>query len=209
MDGDYVFFLSADDGSALYLSTDENPANKKQIAAEPVWNGERQWVLLDRRDATNPENRSDKFQGTEWATGAKITLTAGKKYYLEALQKEGGGGDNLAVNAKLASAADPANGSAALGGAFISSLAPQLSPNILAVGDAITPSSANSPAGEVAKFVLDGKSSTKYLNFDKFNTGFTVTPAAGSSIISAITITLSKKVSTALRRPASAFSAPS
>ncbi len=187
--GDYVFFLSADDGSALYLSTDENPANKKQIAAEPVWNGERQWVLLDRRDATNPENRSDKFQGTEWATGAKITLTAGKKYYLEALQKEGGGGDNLAVTAKLASEADPANGSAALGGEFISSLAPQLSPNILSVNDTIVASSANSPGAEGVKNVLDGKSSTKYLNFDKFNTGFTVTPAAGSSIISGITIT--------------------
>ncbi len=191
--GDYVFYISADDGAALYLSTDESPANKKLIATEPVWNGERQWVLLDRRDATNPENRSDKFQGTEWAGGApaKITLTLGKKYYIEALQKEGGGGDDLGVTAKLATDKDPANGDAALSGAYISALAPQLSPNILSVNDAITASSTNSPSsgGESAKNVLDGKSSTKYLNFDKLNTGFTVTPAAGSSIINGITIT--------------------
>ena len=30
-------------------------------------------------------------------SAAPITLTAGQRYYVEALQKEGGGGDNLAV----------------------------------------------------------------------------------------------------------------
>jgi hypothetical protein len=30
--------------------------------------------------------------------------------------------------------------------------------------------------------VLDGNSATKYLNFDKLNTGFTVTPAGASTI---------------------------
>ena len=66
-----------------------------------------------------------------------------------------------------------------------------LSPNILSTNDTIVASSANSPSSgaEGVKNVLDGKSSTKYLNFDKLNTGFTVTPAAGSSIINGITIT--------------------
>jgi hypothetical protein len=63
-------------------------------------------------------NRSDEYPGTEWSTGAggKITLTAGTRYYLEFLYKEGGGGDHGGVAVKLASEADPANGANALGG---------------------------------------------------------------------------------------------
>ncbi len=61
--------------------------------------------------------------------------------------------------------------------------------NVLSKDDTIVPSSANHPAGEAAPKVIDGLSSTKYLNFDKLNTGFTVTPKAGASVISAITIT--------------------
>lgn len=188
-DSDYVFFISADDNAELWLSTDENPANKVQIAAEPTWNDPRQWVVPDRRDATNPENRSDKFTGTKWPTGNKITLKGGKKYYMEALVKEGGGGDNVGVFAKAASAADPKNGDAALGAPYEGALAPQTLPNVLSTSDTIVPSSKNSPSAEIAPNVLDGKSSTKYLNFDKLNTGVTVTPAAGASIISGITLT--------------------
>ena len=68
-------------------------------------------------------------------------------------------------------------------------LFPQLSPNVLSAKDTIVGSSANTPGAEGVANVIDGKSSTKYLNFDKLNTGFTVTPAAGSSIINAISIT--------------------
>src|SRR6266508_5450352 len=34
--GNYVFFMHTDDNGALFLSTDDKPANKKQIAAETV-----------------------------------------------------------------------------------------------------------------------------------------------------------------------------
>jgi len=34
--GDYIFYVSSDDNSqSLTLSTDDNPANKRQIAIEP------------------------------------------------------------------------------------------------------------------------------------------------------------------------------
>src|SRR5687768_14001875 len=36
--GDYVFAIAADDNARLYLSTDESPNNKVQIASEPQWN---------------------------------------------------------------------------------------------------------------------------------------------------------------------------
>ncbi len=63
------------------------------------------------------------------------------------------------------------------------------SANILSTNDTIVGSSKNTPGAEGVANVLDDKSSTKYLNFDKVNTGFTVTPAAGSSIIDGIVLT--------------------
>ncbi|MBM3821663.1 MAG: hypothetical protein FJ404_02035, partial [Verrucomicrobia bacterium] len=113
---DYVFFLSADDNAQLFLSTDDKPANAKLIATEPQWNGERQWVLRDRRDPDLPENRSDKFAGTEWPGGNTIRLTSGRNYWVSLIYKEGGGGDNGAFTWKKATDPDPANGSAALSG---------------------------------------------------------------------------------------------
>lgn len=99
--GDYTFWLSADDGAALYLSTDDTPANKKLIAEETGWSNPRSWETVGG-GSTLEAKKSSSFAGTTWATkgpegGAKITLTAGKAYYIEALVKEGGGGDNLAV----------------------------------------------------------------------------------------------------------------
>jgi hypothetical protein len=52
---------------------------------------------------------------TEWPVkdaneGAIIELVQGQRYYFEALMKEGGGGDHLAVTFKLESEPDPANG---------------------------------------------------------------------------------------------------
>jgi hypothetical protein len=61
--------------------------------------------------------------------------------------------------------------------------------NVLSIKDAIIPTSANSPPAEQAPNVLDQDSATKYLNFDKLNTGFTVTPKIGATIITGITLT--------------------
>jgi hypothetical protein len=61
--------------------------------------------------------------------------------------------------------------------------------NLLSKDDNIIPSSYSSPDGEDVRKAIDGLSSTKYLNFKKLNTGFTVTPSTGPSIISAISIT--------------------
>lgn len=77
--GEYTFWIASDDGGELRLSTDADPNNATMIAGVVGWTGPREW------DNT-PAQKS----------GA-ITLQAGQKYYLEALQKEGGGGDNVAV----------------------------------------------------------------------------------------------------------------
>jgi hypothetical protein len=77
--GTYVFWISSDDNSELWLSTNDNPANKSLIASVPDWTNPREWTKYSQQQS------------------ASITLTAGQKYYVEALQKDGGGGDNLAV----------------------------------------------------------------------------------------------------------------
>jgi hypothetical protein len=79
--GNYTFYIAADDGGEFYLSTDENPANKRLVAQVPYcsWALPREWTKY-------PEQKS-----------AVISLVAGRKYYVEALYKEGIGGDNLAI----------------------------------------------------------------------------------------------------------------
>ena len=82
--GNYTFWIASDDQGALYLSTDATPATKVQIATVNAWTSSREWTKeANQQSATN------------------IFLTAGQQYYIEALQKEGGGGDNLAVRWRL------------------------------------------------------------------------------------------------------------
>lgn len=63
---------------------------------------------------------------------------------------------------------------------------PPATPNWTAVTSGIistvTPTSNNSPAGETANKAVDGTSSSKYLNFDRANSGFTITLNQGRVI---------------------------
>ncbi len=100
--GEYLFWISADDNAELYLSTDEDPANKKLIARETGWSNAREYDMTSGSSDVTAKS-SAEFTGTEWADtdpnwgGAIINLTKGKAYYIEALFNEGGGGDNLSV----------------------------------------------------------------------------------------------------------------
>ncbi len=110
--GSYVFYISSDDTSEFWLSTDATPANLELLCVEPTWNNPREWNTpgsnATGRDLDNPENISPAR-----------TLTAGQQYYFEALMKEGGGGDNLAVTVAKAGDPVPANGTLALWGSWI------------------------------------------------------------------------------------------
>jgi parallel beta-helix repeat protein len=77
--GNYTFSLAADDAGELWLSKDQNPANKTKIASTLSWTYSREWT---------------KFSSQK---SAPVSLTAGKPYYIETLHKQGGGGANLAV----------------------------------------------------------------------------------------------------------------
>jgi hypothetical protein len=56
-------------------------------------------------------------------------------------------------------------------------------------GDTIEPTSSNSPGNETSENAIDDSSATKYLNFDKLNAGFTVTPTAGHTVITGLRFT--------------------
>ena len=77
--GDYTFWIATDDNGELWLSTDEDPANKTMIANVPGWSNDYEWYKF-------PEQQS-----------STISLVEGQRYYVEVLQKEGGGLDNIAV----------------------------------------------------------------------------------------------------------------
>src|SRR5258708_36674371 len=68
-----------------------------------------------------------------------------------------------------------------------SSVQAQLS-DITQPGDPIVASSANSPGSEGVANAIDDQP-TKYLNFDILNTGFTVSPVAGLTLVSGIALT--------------------
>ena len=77
--GDYTFYIAGDDQAGLWLSTDDNPANKILIAYAESWTGPRQW---------------DKFSTQK---SAPVKLVKGARYYIESLHKEYVGPDHLAV----------------------------------------------------------------------------------------------------------------
>jgi hypothetical protein len=96
--GDCTFWIAADDGCALFLSTDDDPANALQICGHNSWTG------------------IDQFDNMPEQMSAPVALEAGGKYYIAALYKEGGGGDNCSVAWQGPDSPDRA----ILGGAFMS-----------------------------------------------------------------------------------------
>jgi Esterase-like activity of phytase/Bacterial Ig domain/PA14 domain/Secretion system C-terminal sorting domain/Bacterial protein of unknown function (DUF839) len=77
--GNYTFYIAADDQAGLWLSTDENPANKVLIAFAESYTNPREWFKY-------PTQKS-----------VSIKLVKGVRYYIETLHKELNGTDHLAV----------------------------------------------------------------------------------------------------------------
>ncbi len=81
--GTYYFFIAADDTADLWFSTTTNPVAATKIAYLSSYTASRTWTTYASQKS------------------AAIALTAGQKCYIEALHKEGSGGDNIAVGADL------------------------------------------------------------------------------------------------------------
>ena len=76
--GQYFFAVESDDNSQLFLSTNDSPASKVLLSQETSYGG-----------------------SFDSHASVAITLTAGQKYYIEGLMKEGGGGDYFYVAWKM------------------------------------------------------------------------------------------------------------
>lgn len=81
--GNYIFWIASDDNGELWLSSNNNPANKQKIASVPGWTFSKEWTKYSAQQSVS------KY------------LVAGQKYYIEALHKEGSQGDNCAVGWQL------------------------------------------------------------------------------------------------------------
>ncbi len=77
--GEYRFWIAADDTAQLWLSTDANSANTRQIAGVSQWTSMRDW---------------DKYG--EQASDL-IRLRVGQRYYIEVLHKQSDQKDNISV----------------------------------------------------------------------------------------------------------------
>lgn len=81
--GGYTFWVSGDNDVELWLSSNITRANKALIARVNGYTQPQEW---------------DKHSQQQ---SIAIGLAAGESYYIEALHKEGGGGDNLAIGWQL------------------------------------------------------------------------------------------------------------
>ena len=81
--GKYTFWISGDDAAQLWLSTNSDPTNAVQIAGFLSWTNFRQW---------------NKFSAQQ---SVQISLTAGTKYFIEVLHKQGGGAGSVSVQWQL------------------------------------------------------------------------------------------------------------
>ncbi|HOK76373.1 MAG TPA: immunoglobulin domain-containing protein [Verrucomicrobiota bacterium] len=95
--GDYRFFLYSDDSSRLYLSTDSDPKNAVLIAEE-----------TDCCDVYQEPGIAND-DGVTYPTSEPVHLEAGKRYYVEAIWKEGTGGDYCHVAWRNENDYTPAN----------------------------------------------------------------------------------------------------
>ena len=77
--GSYTFWIASDDNGELWLSTTSSASNKIRIAYHTAWTNSQEWSKYSTQKSV------------------AINMIAGQQYYIEALMKEGGGGDNLAV----------------------------------------------------------------------------------------------------------------
>lgn len=167
--GQYQFWIASDDEGRLLLGTDDTEESAVEIASVPGWSASRIWDKY-------PEQQS-----------ALISLVAGQRYYIEALQKEGGGGDNLAVAWAI-----PGAGLQVIEGQYLSPYAPP-SPNqppaLSAVADQFNLDSdavnlqlaATDPDGDSLTYSAVGLPAGLTLNASSGQiTGTPTTPASGT-----------------------------
>ncbi|WP_255076195.1 PKD-like domain-containing protein, partial [Lacihabitans sp. CCS-44] len=160
--GSYTFWISSDDNGELWLSTDSNPANRVKIAEVLGYTDSKQW---------------NKYASQK---SVAISLTAGQKYYIEAIYKEGTGGDNIAIGW-----AKPGQGTTA--------------PSEVIPGTVLRPYTAAALAEPVFEYSIDGTNFQTASSFNGLTSGtYTITlrDKYGCTATSNVTLTAPAQIST-------------
>ncbi|MEY2409969.1 MAG: hypothetical protein QOF48_2639, partial [Verrucomicrobiota bacterium] len=170
--GNYKFYIASDDSSALFLSTDENPSHKVQIAREPNWSTFRTY------NGAGGGGGGRVCPGTDCNISVPVNLVAGCRYYLEVIHNEGGGGDYFSVAWQTPAGGPvpgvPADGSLPIGAQYIS---PFETPPVIAATDPI-----NQTISEGARAILTaGITGSPILTYQWFSNGVAVVDGTNSS----------------------------
>ncbi|MRI00429.1 T9SS type A sorting domain-containing protein [Kriegella sp. EG-1] len=120
--GTYYFWIAGDDHVQLNLSTNTSTSNKNRIAYHNEYTGYKKWNVFN----------SQKSVG--------IQLQAGQSYYIEALMKEGDGGDHLSVGWRKPSDGSGGSPTQVVPGAYLS---PASFEPTAVTGVSITPKTAS------------------------------------------------------------------
>lgn len=81
--GNYIFWIAGDDAAELWLSTDATVGKAVKIAGFVSWTNFRQWTKVSSQQSKS------------------LALTAGVKYYIQILHKQGAGNGSVSVQWKL------------------------------------------------------------------------------------------------------------
>ncbi|MBN9690259.1 MAG: Ig-like domain-containing protein [Verrucomicrobia bacterium] len=158
--GQYDFFLRSDDASELYISSDATEANLMLQAFET--------------------GCCDGFKepGAEETTAAPLTLTAGNRYFIRVLYKEGGGGDYAQVAWRKVGTTTPASALQPISGQFLSSAIDLPAPPEGAFTAQVPAANARgvSPATRITLAHRDGKTELTSANVSLKVNGTAVTP---------------------------------
>ena len=161
--GNYYFFIRSDNSSELWLSSTNDPSSKMLAAQETSCCH----AFLEPDDANN----------TGQTTAMPTALVAGVHYYIEALYKEGGGGDYVEVAWRKEGDTTPAANLTPIPGTLLSTYrsagAPKFSSPIVSAGKITITWTGSGTLQE----------STDLSNWSPVSgnpaSGFQVTPAAG------------------------------
>lgn len=137
---DYDFFIRSDDASEFYISSDDKEANLSLAAQQ-----------------TGCCNAFTEPGGGDFTTASPIRLVAGRKYYVQMLYKEGGGGDYGQVAWRKTTDTTAAASLLPIPGKFLSCMAEIAGSKL----DITTP-----PASVT---VVDGKTTTFSVSIDSFS----------------------------------------
>jgi uncharacterized delta-60 repeat protein len=147
--GAYTFVVTADDHARVFLARDTNPEHRQAVAAEWGISGARFWSRANDEQVSDTYLRMIDPLGLEVWPGTPVTLQAGQPYYLEALWRDGVGGDGCELTILRTGEPLPPEGTAPSTAGGLLGVLVEPAPRIV-----WPPLARNAPAGGAATFAV-------------------------------------------------------